>query len=66
MKSKKEIIDHLHKGRKYLNQVIFKVDKDLSCLEVHKLLVKIIHQLEKSKKDLLNQFLKKSSSILQT
>lgn len=60
MKSKKEIIVHLQKARRCLSKVIFMVERDFKCLEIHKLLVKIIQQLEKTKKDLLDQHLEKN------
>ena len=60
MKSKKEIIFHLQKARRCLSQVIVMAEQDFKCLEIHKLLERIIHQLEKTKKDLLNQHLEKS------
>lgn len=60
MKSKKEIIVHLQKARRCLSRVIFMTERDFKCLEIHKLLVKIVHQLEITRKDLLNQHLEKN------
>ena len=61
---KKHIIDRLKKSRIDLEETIYMVENDQNCLQIHIRLKKIIYELEKAKKELLNQYLDKCLSKL--
>ncbi len=54
---KKEIINRLKSTQLDLKEAIYMVENDQDCLQIHIRLKKGIYELEKAKKELLNQYL---------